>query len=263
MRKMRNNILVKQRARKLSPRREYNAIQREVLAYEKRLYSNLIKTFGVIYREIAKDYEATGRYPQTDNIYNHIFKTLEPFYRQIIESSSNRILTRRVLSKDEGLYSELTKDYIAVHGAINIKEISDTTRKIIRLAISNGITNGEGSREIAKNIRLLSSSGLTRYRAATIARTELHTAQNYGQIETAKKLNIPNLKKQWLSALDDRTREWHKRMNGVQVGLDERFIVPYKGINYEMDRPGDPRGGAANVINCRCTLLFIDPEDEM
>ena len=30
-----------------------------------------------------------------------------------------------------------------------------------------------------------------------------------------------------------------------------------------MSYTGDPKGGAKNVINCRCVTLYIDPDDEV
>ena len=43
--------------------------------------------------------------------------------------------------------------------------------------------------------------------------------------------------------------------------MDEDFIVPYKGANYKMGYAGDPRGGPANVINCRCVIVYFEEED--
>ena len=28
-----------------------------------------------------------------------------------------------------------------------------------------------------------------------------------------------------------------------------------------MKYPGDPRGGAKNVVNCRCVVVYVDEED--
>ena len=43
--------------------------------------------------------------------------------------------------------------------------------------------------------------------------------------------------------------------------MDEDFIVPYKGVDYAMGFAGDPRGGPANVINCRCVIVYFEDED--
>jgi hypothetical protein len=45
--------------------------------------------------------------------------------------------------------------------------------------------------------------------------------------------------------------------------MDEDFDVVVRGITYKMGYPSDPRGGAANVVNCRCTLIYVTPEDEV
>jgi hypothetical protein len=53
--------------------------------------------------------------------------------------------------------------------------------------------------------------------------------------------------KQWDSTLDSRTRESHMIVDGEIRELDEAFS---NGLMF----PGDPAGGAAEVINCRCRL---------
>mgnify|MGYP001804312122 CR=1 FL=1 len=42
-------------------------------------------------------------------------------------------------------------------------------------------------------------------------------------------------------------------MDGVRVGKDEDFDVQGEKLAY----PGDPKGSAANVINCRCTVAVV------
>jgi hypothetical protein len=63
-------------------------------------------------------------------------------------------------------------------------------------------------------------------------------------------------KKQWLAAHDTRTRPTHRAADGLIVGMDDAFHVGAADLEY----PGDPSGPAAEVINCRCTLLFPMPE---
>ena len=48
-------------------------------------------------------------------------------------------------------------------------------------------------------------------------------------------------------------------MNGKEVPLDEDFIVRGMPMSYT----GDPKGGASNVINCRCVTVYFTPEDEI
>jgi hypothetical protein len=52
-------------------------------------------------------------------------------------------------------------------------------------------------------------------------------------------------------------------MNGIRIPVNEDFLVNVKGNSYNMARPSDPRGGAVNVVNCRCVLLYVSPEDDV
>ena len=66
--------------------------------------------------------------------------------------------------------------------------------------------------------------------------------------------------------MDDRTRDWHRQTNGQRVGIDEAFTVltPIKGggvVPKKMQYTGDPEGGASNVINCRCFVVYYDEDD--
>lgn len=54
--------------------------------------------------------------------------------------------------------------------------------------------------------------------------------------------------KQWDAPLDSNTRESHSQVDGEIRDLDKPFS---NGLMF----PGDPSGGAAEVINCRCALL--------
>ena len=70
--------------------------------------------------------------------------------------------------------------------------------------------------------------------------------------------------KQWVSTADARTRSHHANMNGVEVGIDDEFTVITDGLPIKMRYAGDYKGGPRNVINCRCTILYIDktPDEE-
>lgn len=72
------------------------------------------------------------------------------------------------------------------------------------------------------------------------ARLKRFTRQFSGQAKGADVL------KQWDATLDGRTRESHRRVDGEIRELDEKFS---NGLMF----PGDPSGGAAEVVNCRCT----------
>lgn len=85
------------------------------------------------------------------------------------------------------------------------------------------------------------------------ARTLTTGVQNAGRTDSFKRANEMGIQtaKQWIAALDDRTRHWHAELDGEIVENDEPFENEYGKIMY----PGDPLAEPANIYNCRCTLV--------
>lgn len=83
-----------------------------------------------------------------------------------------------------------------------------------------------------------------------IAETESHRIANRSALDTAKKAGAT--KKTWVTMLDDRVRETHDYLEGVQVNIDDDF--------YTFDGSHAPAPGMFGIpeedINCRCELLF-------
>ncbi len=119
-------------------------------------------------------------------------------------------------------------------------------KKTITQEISRGIASSLPYRDIARNIGNVSGAPLSR--AKTIARTEGHRIQQMSTVDAqqAAKAKGADVVKQWDAALDGRTRDSHRRVDGEIRELDEKFS---NGLMF----PGDPSGGAAEVVNCRCT----------
>ena len=65
------------------------------------------------------------------------------------------------------------------------------------------------------------------------------------------------MQKEWISALDSRTRDDHAGSNGQRRPENTAFNVGGEKLMY----PGDPAGSAGNVINCRCTVAMIPARD--
>ena len=252
---------------KINRRKEY----REQL----KLYLNLSQSVNVklkrLFRKTAK--KAEREYVEVGDMYysflegfsDDLYKILSGHYRSVITASGERLVEQRKKQEDE-LESIITA-YIAQTTATKVSEISETTRKQVRQAIKVGIANGLSVPEISKKIS--SNKAFAKYRATMIARTETHSAMNYANFEISKTLGLNNPVKEWNSALDERTREWHRNMNGTVVGRDEKFkvLTPLAGGGFtekQMNYTGDgANGGALNVINCRCFTLYYDSEDEI
>lgn len=66
------------------------------------------------------------------------------------------------------------------------------------------------------------------------------------------------LAKRWLATEDERTRPTHRKAEGQVVPIGSQFKVGAASLEF----PGDPTGDLAEIINCRCTMLFaLGPPD--
>lgn len=120
----------------------------------------------------------------------------------------------------------------------------------INHAITQGVLQGEPIPKIAKRLQ-----GVTdmEYRASIRnARTAMTGAQNAGREDAYKDAEAMGieLEQEWMAALDMRTRDSHRRLDGERVKIGKKFS---NGCKY----PGDPQGRPEEVYNCRCTTVPI------
>jgi hypothetical protein len=149
----------------------------------------------------------------------------------------------------------IMNDYVRIYGASKVTRIARTTMDSVRGVISTGIDEGLSEINIAKLIKDKASSiGISR--AQTIARTETHTAANYAAHEAVASTGI-DMRREWVSAEDDRARDSHLEANGQIVSMLEPFVVDGEDLMY----PADPSGSAENVINCRCAVVYVPAEE--
>ena len=134
-----------------------------------------------------------------------------------------------------GLYSRLGEDVAML-------------KKRITAEVSRGIATGMSFQQVAKQLAGQTNIGYNN--AVRIARTEGHRIQLQGAMDACHKAKEhgADVVKQWDSTLDSSTRESHVAVDGEIREIDEPFS---NGLMF----PGDPAGGAAEVINCRCALL--------
>lgn len=132
-----------------------------------------------------------------------------------------------------------------------ITSVAETTRSQIVSAVARGYADGLGQAGVARYISDLIPE-FTQARSALIARTETHGAANYGSNEAARETGL-RLRREWISADDDRTRADHADANGTIVGMDEAFDIGGSSLMY----PGDPSGPPEQTINCRCVVGFV------
>jgi SPP1 gp7 family putative phage head morphogenesis protein len=159
------------------------------------------------------------------------------------------------LKPKKASFLDILQGFIAREAYKKSKYLTQTTHEIVKRAVSNGVVNGLGEKEIAKNLKQEFIGGLGNIRARTIARTETHNAATYGMQSAAEETDRP-LIREWVAVEDERTRPAHAEADGQQVDMDQPFEVDGELI----DRPGE--GSPENSINCRCTVIYINKEGE-
>lgn len=135
----------------------------------------------------------------------------------------------------EGLYSRLGEDVTLL-------------KKKIVAQVSRGIATGMTFQQVAQQLAGYTNIGYNN--AVRIVRTEGHRIQIQSAMDACYKAKDKgaNIVKQWDSTLDGKTRPSHQKVDGEIRELDEAFS---NGLMF----PGDPNGGAKEVVNCRCALL--------
>lgn len=180
--------------------------------------------------------------------------------RSNIKRAINRKAADQPFNRIEWMVNEYFKRELLSKA---VAPITATTRKQIEMVMAQAAVEGWG---VDKTVRALRNSDITKNRAELIVRTESTKAANAGKMLGAADMGIA-VEKQWISATDIRTRRIprnqydHLHMNGKRVPYDAGFVVPSTRTIDLMQYPGDPQGAAGNVINCRCTVVFVPIRD--
>lgn len=164
---------------------------------------------------------------------------------------------RRVTSAGDPPTDPWTADYLNQAGNRMVR-IPDEVYALIVVEVERGITEGLALERVRDEIQtILTATGSERWpnRAMTVARTETIGAVNAGvfrgaELEAEERGDKAPFKV-WISTEDRRTRPSHVEADQQRTLLREPFRVGGAGLQF----PGDPRGPAKEVINCRCTLL--------
>ena len=250
---------------RINRRKEYREALRTYIRMARSLITKLDKEFKKYSRYAFREYRDYGyiRDKYYEDFWQSFYKVLEKKAKTIIQQSARSIRTSRLLKKAEDEVAQVTMDYVSTNTAQNVTYITETTRKHIQTAIAYSLSEGLGQDDTAEQIA--KSTAFSSTRSKVIARTETHQAYNYGNNKIAGRLALKKPVKEWLSALDSRTRTWHRDMSGQRVLYEDDFRVwtPTKGGLVEdlMKYTGDENGLAQNVINCRCFTMYYDEED--
>lgn len=159
--------------------------------------------------------------------------------------------------RDQQKLNELGKLAESTEVGAKIKNITDTTRKLIKDTIAEGFRQNKPREQIIRDINTKTKGLITINRARLISRTETtYIANKAAEVNT---MYSPfKMQKEWIPIVDFRTRDSHlKMMNKKPIPKEELFSVGGTKMKY----PGDPAGGAAQTCNCRC-IVHYSPIDE-
>jgi len=149
--------------------------------------------------------------------------------------------------------------YAQTNTALNITGVANTGRKTAIKLIQRMFADPDfmilGAEAKARILRKQFRK-YSKYQAMRVVRTESTRAANFGIEQSAQSVFAgKDLIKRWSAAIDGREREWHNRANNQEVPQKEYFVV---GGEY-IKRPGE--GSARNVINCRCSAVYLPVKD--
>lgn len=136
------------------------------------------------------------------------------------------------------------------------QRLGEAVQPIIRETVLDGYQRGLSVIDTAALITEKIADA-TAWQARMLARTDLNSLANGGSVMAAQMVGVQH--KQWLTAEDDRVRETHAEADGQVVPIDAAFQVGGELLDY----PGDPTGSDAETANCRCTVIYLDPDEAL
>jgi HK97 family phage portal protein len=219
----------------------------------------LKEVYNIIYKDIAFDYVLKARKDYKEETFKRI--GLEKKETNRIEAAFDIL---KNFKEEFGSYVDNYFDNIKLKDLI-IK-VNDETKAMIISEIEFGTKEGLDINAITKNIQGVYDNDMTQWRSERIARTETLRGMSFASHESQKKID-PTAKQKWLTTHDDRTRptspkgEFNHRnvdmLNG-NIGLNDFFRVSNEKLQFPRD--SSLGASAGNVINCRCSVGYIDEE---
>ena len=237
------------------------------MASAMRMEASIRREIARAMRELAEAHESPGAQAGAlDEHRKRMEALLDKSWRSVFSAFGDRIIEGAAKghrpAERKGLFDEyesLIANWIRRWSSQKVTQIVGTTRDqalaIIRPVIAEAVREGIGQAATGRVLqRAMREQGgaLSRARARVISRTETHAASQAANKAAAKSTGLP-MRKQWIAAAGERTREDHAAADGQTRKLDEPFLVGGE----ELDVPGDPAGSAEQVINCRCAVGYV------
>ncbi|MFF2650595.1 phage minor head protein [Streptomyces sp. NPDC058045] len=189
-------------------------------------------------------------YPDDSAWRRIVQQRIAPAWRKVFSGSYRRTAPSAPPSAGDGRADDEAEEL-----AERLRQFPRRVWARLRTAWRDGTARGETPAEL--RVRVAELATLEGWTGATdtMTRTEVIGALNAGAIGAALDEQARTRRpwtKAWLSTADDRTRATHRAADGQTVPLATPFTVGRARLQF----PGDPRGPAGEVINCRCSLTL-------
>ncbi len=231
------------------PLRDYNTRRAYHKAYIKRADKNerlLLTALRRYFKEQAKRVIEAMNKKGMNEIFNKDlevaigYKTFLPILQEILTDGGQSSYDKFKLENNIRVWLD---DKVGIFA----RQINDTTFKELQRQFEESLANAENRDELVNRIES-TYKDISKARAKMIARTEVQGAMQKGTFEGYKQSGVGI--KIWVAVLDSKTRDAHANLDGVELPIDQPFNVNGQSMMF----PGDPRGGAENTINCRCSV---------
>ena len=148
-------------------------------------------------------------------------------------------------------FNESALTFLQEHTFDNIKGMTQEIANDLKAELERGIINNEGITKLKARVEKVFDVGENR--AQMIAITETNNSENQGRLLAMKGSGISDqFNKEWVAALDDRTSELCKRLDGQTVSINENFKDSKSG--WEGQAP-------SAHVNCRSRIIFVEKEE--
>ncbi|MGL5716754.1 MAG: hypothetical protein ACRCX2_27310 [Paraclostridium sp.] len=238
--------------------------------FEQRIAKKHEKAILNCYVKLAEEIEKKYLKSNPSNFDDEVEEVLKPLLQQtLIKIASWNIETfteffidkfKRTINLDDLqiIKSKLLNKFLNKYVGETVKNVSETTKNILKNKISIYTQEGLNFRDMVKNIVRDTKGVIGINRAKIIARTETSKAISITNFDTAKGAGLKT--KTWIYTNGSVVkRKFHVVMNGTTIEIGKRFTVPGEGKVPEakMRFPKDPECLAAGqIISCSCQIFY-------
>ncbi len=185
---------------------------------------------------------------------------------KLLKKYGSALLSSLGINKDFRLTNDRVQKFLTDYAAEKVRIINETTRNLLREALSEAYKNETPYKELIGKIADIFDGDVSVSRAERIARTEMVTLTNTARYEAAVDSGVVQYKR-WISEQIPTTRqrpggENHVILHGVVKALDEPFEARSRTGVDMMSAPGDLNASGENVCGCLCIASYYSGTSE-